>query len=81
MRTTIELDDEHRAELLRLAARRGLKGFSEIVREAIDAYLRAEGNKTQAIQAALALEGCLSKEEAEDLQRSAREIREQWQCS
>ena len=42
MRTTIEIKPEHRAKLLELAARRGTKGFSELVGEALDAYLRAE---------------------------------------
>ncbi|MCH7921306.1 MAG: ribbon-helix-helix protein, CopG family [Planctomycetes bacterium] len=35
MRTTIEMSDHLRAELLQLAAKRGLKGFSQIVEEAI----------------------------------------------
>jgi hypothetical protein len=39
MRTTIELDDVHRAALLRLAAERGEKGFSRLVGEAVEAYL------------------------------------------
>lgn len=39
MRTTIELPDEQRAKLLELAARRGEKGFSKLVQEAVAEYL------------------------------------------
>ena len=45
MRTTIEIKPEHRARLLELAARRGNKGFSELVGEALEAYLRAETDR------------------------------------
>lgn len=36
VRTTVELTAEQRAKLLSMAASRGEKGFSAIVREAID---------------------------------------------
>jgi predicted transcriptional regulator len=55
MRTTIEVDAEHRAELLRLAAKRGVKGFSQIVKEAINEYLLHQEKREQAIRAALSL--------------------------
>ena len=40
MRTTVEITDAQRAELLKLAAQRGEKGFSAVIREALDLYLR-----------------------------------------
>jgi len=40
MRTTIDLKPEHRARLLELAARRGERGFSSIIGEAVDARLK-----------------------------------------
>ena len=51
MRTTIEMDDKHRAALLELAARRGEKGFSALVGEAIDAYSPVDGTRAYAAQA------------------------------
>ena len=42
MRTTIEIKPEHRAKLLELAARRGQKGFSQLIAEALEAFLRAQ---------------------------------------
>ena len=81
MRTTIELTDEQRAELLRLAARRGIKGFSPIVQEALDEYLTHQGGKEQAISAALSLRGCLKGKAADDFQERVGSLREFWRCS
>jgi predicted transcriptional regulator len=39
VRTTIELRDELRAKLLEMAGRRGEKGFSHLVEEAVDRYI------------------------------------------
>lgn len=39
MRTSIELTDEQRAALLTLAGRRGLRGYSSLVQEALAQYL------------------------------------------
>src|SRR5690606_23745439 len=52
MRTTVEITDEQRVELLRLAAQRGEKGFSGLVREAIARYLEAEASREDLVQAA-----------------------------
>ena len=39
MRTTIELKEEHRALLHAIAARRGWRGYSKVIEEAIEFYL------------------------------------------
>lgn len=78
MRTTIELQDEHRARLLELAARRGEKGFSRLVAEALDEYLRREERQAEVRQTALAARGSLSDEEGEALRREAARLREHW---
>ena len=39
MRTTIELTDELRAALLSLAGKRGLRGYSSLVQEALAQYM------------------------------------------
>lgn len=69
MRTTIEIKDHHRAKLLELAARRGLKSFSQLVEEAIAGYLRQE---------ALYLRGSLSPEDVDQLAAATRTIRKSW---
>ncbi len=81
MRTTIEITDDQRAELMRLAAKRRLKGFSQIVQEALDEYLRRQGGREQAIATALTLRGSLGKKAADELEERVRQVRELWRCS
>lgn len=78
MRTTVEIDDSQRAELLRLAAQRGDKGFSAIVREALDDYLRQHRAKREIVAQALKLQGSFSDAEANALEASIRQLRERW---
>lgn len=81
MRTTIELTDEQRAELLRLAAKRRAKGFSRIVQEALDEYLRRQESKEQEISTALTLKGCLKGKAAAEFEERVKSLRESWRCS
>jgi hypothetical protein len=78
MRTTIEIKPEHRARLLELAARRGHKGFSKIVEEALDAYLKAQAASTQTRKRARLLQGALSAKEARALRGATVAIRASW---
>ena len=68
MRTTIELTEAQHQALTSLAARRNLRGFSTLVQEAVDGYLQA--HSADALAAALALEGTLTDEEADDMRAS-----------
>jgi hypothetical protein len=81
MRTTIELTDEQRAELLKLAAQRGVKGFSLLVQEALDEYLWRQAGKEQAIANALSLRGSLTGKSAESFKERVESVRELWRCS
>lgn len=78
MRTTIELSDEHRAQLMALAAERGTRGFSELVREAIEHYLTENAARQDRVAAALRVLGTLSDEEAQDLDDSVSRLRGTW---
>lgn len=78
MRTTVEIDDAQRAELLRLAAQRGEKGFSSVIRDALDLYIRQHRAKKEAIAKALKVRGSFSDEEADALEHSVRELRGNW---
>jgi len=78
MRTTVELTEEQRSELLRLAAQRGLKGFSLLVQEALDAYLRGQPGKQDLIDAALGLKGTVSGKTADEFEERVTEIRKSW---
>lgn len=73
MRTTVEITDTQRVALSTLAAERGLRGFSALVREAIDQYLAAmQGDDLEEV---LALRGILDDEEADELERNVAELR------
>lgn len=78
MRTTIELKPEHRAKLLELAARRGEKGFSSVIAEAIESHLQRTVENDQARGRALLLRGSLSRKDADALRRTATALRNSW---
>jgi len=78
MRTTIEMKPEHRSALLALASRRGQRGFSAVLGEAIESYLRGESDREKRRRTLLAVAGSLSPEEADQLRREVREVRESW---
>jgi len=78
MRTTIELDETQRAELLRIAATRGEKGFSAVIREAVDYYLAHHTGRRDAVRAALGVKGALTTTEADALADEVRQVRESW---
>ena len=78
MRTTVEITDEHRARLLEIAARRGEKGFSSIVQEALARYFEAQDEQRQRVRKALGILGTLSTEEADRLQEDVLELRRSW---
>ncbi len=78
VRTTVEIDDAQRAELLKLAAQRGEKGFSSVIREALELYIRQHRAKKEVVAQALELEGSFSDDEADALEASVRKLRGAW---
>lgn len=84
MRTTIELTDDHRAKLLALAARRRLRGFSALIREALERYLEEaqDGGRTQAgakaTRSAHKIRGSVSETEAERMRRRINDLWRRW---
>jgi len=78
MRTTVEISDEQRAQLLKLAAQRGEKGFSSLIREALDLYMKQHRARREAVASALQVEGSFSDDEADALQESVGKLREGW---
>ena len=69
---------EHRAKLLELAARRGDKGFSSVVTEAIASFLDRQGKREQELGEALAVRGSLTRREGEGFRKRVSRIRESW---
>ncbi|HYO13763.1 MAG TPA: hypothetical protein VE685_11265 [Thermoanaerobaculia bacterium] len=76
MKTVVDLKDEHRAKLLKLAAHRGEEDISGILADALEAYLaQFQQPDEERVKAALKLEGALSDEEAEEMRRAVEELR------
>jgi predicted CopG family antitoxin len=80
MRTTIEISDDRWAFLKLLAVRRGEKGFSHVIEEAIDLLAaQAEGEaRAERKRRALAALGSISVERGDEMQKHVRELREGW---
>ena len=78
MRTTVEMKPEHRSALLALAAKRGEKGFSSVLAEAIEEYLRGEQTRVERRRKLLDLGGSISDDEAEELRQVTQELRNHW---
>ncbi len=78
MRTTIELKEEHRAMLHAIAARRGWRGYSKVIEEAIEFYLRHHSEAEEARKALLERRGAWGAEEAHKVREAIAELREKW---
>lgn len=78
MRTTIELSDEIRARLLELAARRGERGFSALVEEAVARYLEEEEARRRRVDEARSVLGAMKDDDARHPEESVGKLRERW---
>ena len=78
VRTTVEIKPEHRAALIAIASKRGHKGFSNVLAEAIETYLCGEDERARRKAALLAVGGSLSTKDADHLRGVSRELRENW---
>jgi hypothetical protein len=68
------LKPEHRARLLELAARRGERGFSSVIAEAVDSYLADQAERRKIREQALRLRGTLGGKDAEELRANVRRV-------
>jgi hypothetical protein len=81
MRTTIEISDRHRSVLVVLAAQRGLRGYSEIIEEALDKYIAEQVRDPDTKERVLAMRGSWQQDEIERTRSRLVELREQWKVS
>jgi hypothetical protein len=79
MRTTVEITEGQHRALSALAQRRGLRGFSALVQEALAAYLR--DLDTQEIDLLLGLEGMLGEDDERELRSRIDTLRATWRTS
>lgn len=75
MRTTIEMSDDVRARLLEIAARRGIKGFSNLVQDALETYLADLDSKNERVRRAVLLKGAFREKDALNMRGVIRELR------
>jgi hypothetical protein len=79
MRTTVEITAEQHRALSALAQRRGERGFSRLVQEALDVYLSdREGEELEVL---LGLEGSLDEEEEREMRSRIDQARTSWRSS
>jgi hypothetical protein len=78
MRTTVDMKAEHRSALLAMASRRGQKGFSDVLGEAIEDFIKGEAGREKKRATIRSVAGSLTKKEAEELRLTMRELRESW---
>ncbi len=79
MRTHVDLPDSKIRALRSMAARRGFRGYSRILAEAVDEYLKRHGGQVDEERAAkiARLRGSLSAEDAKEMRRVIREMRKE----
>ena len=81
MRTTIELTNSHRSSLHSLAARRGLRGYSKLIQEAVDLYIQQLTVKERNVTLLLKMRGTWNRDEANTFSKKLREIRRNWKIT
>jgi metal-responsive CopG/Arc/MetJ family transcriptional regulator len=78
MRTTVDIPDELRARLLEEAARRGEKGFSGLIQEALERYFAAASDREARVARAVEALGKLAGSDGELLEKDVRSLRRTW---
>lgn len=78
MRTTIELSDDLIAALRALAVKKGYRGYSLIMEEAVRHYLNDHERKDLASSVLLKMRGTWSAKEAREIKKRLEEIRKNW---
>jgi hypothetical protein len=79
MRTTIELSDSTYRALREEALRRGVRGFSPIVEEALVAYLAASPERERLAAALADAEGAWNEGDARELESTRDTVWSTWQ--
>ena len=79
MRTNVDIPAKHLTALRTLAARRGLRGFSRLVTEALDKYLAELRTQDEELRekAIDRLIGSISADDAEHMRKELRKVREE----
>ena len=79
MRTTVEITEAQHRALSAVAQQRGLRGFSALVQEAVDAYL--QDLRADEVELLLDLEGVLDDHEEKEVRSRIAATRQTWRAS
>lgn len=79
MRVTIEISDDQHQSLSALAQRRGVRGFSVLVQEAIEVYLADLA--ADEVDHLLSLEGTLTDDDAKEVRARVDAVRSAWRVA
>ena len=80
MRTTIEISDKHRSALLSIAAQKGLRGYSKIIEDAIENYIKDQDKIARIKNNVISMKGSWGKE-SEEIKTNIKELRKNWEKS
>ena len=78
MRATIELPDHLRAAVMAVAAKKGYRGYSRVIVEALEFYLAERDARERGLRELLGLRGSWSAKEADEVRERLGELRANW---
>ena len=78
MRTTIEIQDRYRSVLHSLAVKKGLRGYSGIIEDALDKYIDGLSRKGSLKDEILQMMGSWQEEEIAQVKEKIKEMRKNW---
>jgi hypothetical protein len=78
MRTTIELQDRHRSLLYSLAIKKGVRGYSSIIEEALDTYVDHLSKKNGLKKDVLQMMGSWQEEDISQAKEKIKKMRKNW---
>lgn len=78
MWTMVEITDEQHARLLDLAARRGEKGVSKLVQEALENYFDELEDHDRSVRDAISVLGKFDEKTARELEATSQRLRKTW---
>lgn len=81
LRATIELPDRLRASVMAVAARKGYRGYSKVIVEALEFYLAEKEAKEGGLADLLAMRGAWSGQEAAEVRERIDAARDNWRVS
>jgi metal-responsive CopG/Arc/MetJ family transcriptional regulator len=79
MRTTVELPDDFIAALHAIAVKKGYRGYSKVMEDAVKHYLYDHEKKEKSLSVLMKMRGSWNRREAAETKKRLEEIRKNWQ--